>query len=65
MSPPLTVDDMMTRYPGTNRQSWANYRYRGNGPKFFRVGRKIFYRLEDIEAWESETAVSRSDERAA
>ena len=62
MSQPLTVDDMVARYPGTSRQSWANHRYRGTGPKFFRVGRKIFYRPEDVDAWEQTQIISRTDE---
>lgn len=33
--------------PGT----LANLRSQRRGPKFFKVGRKIFYRPSDVEAW--------------
>lgn len=61
-SPVLTVDDMINRYPGTNRQSWAQMRYRGGGPKYFKVGRKVFYRPEDIEEWEQSQLRTRTDD---
>lgn len=28
-----------------------SYRSRGRGPKPYRVGRSVFYREEDVEAW--------------
>lgn len=62
MTQPMSVEDMTERYPGTNRQTWANHRYRGTGPKFFRVGRKIFYRPEDVADWEANSTISRTDE---
>ncbi|MEJ4100892.1 DNA-binding protein [Corynebacterium mastitidis] len=54
MNTPLTIEDMLTRYPGTTKQSWAQQRYRGTGPKFIKVGRRVYYRLEDVEAWEED-----------
>lgn len=36
-------------------------RHRGGGPKFFRRGRSVLYRLEDIRAYEGAT-LQRSDE---
>lgn len=60
--PVLTIDDMIARYPGTNRQSWAQLRYRGNGPKYFKVGRKVFYRPEDIDEWEQSQLLTRTDD---
>lgn len=29
----------------------AKYRHTGGGPTFIRLGRRIFYRESDIEAW--------------
>lgn len=29
----------------------ANYRSKGGGPKFSRVGNRITYRLDDLRAW--------------
>lgn len=48
----LTDEDLCARYPGTNRQSWAQRRYTGKAPRFFKVGRKVFYRVEDVLEWE-------------
>ena len=62
MSVPLTIEDMIARYPGTNRQSWAQHRYRGTGPAFFKVGRRVFYRIEDVLAWEENSTRTRTDE---
>lgn len=29
----------------------AQWRYKGTGPKFIKVGRKVLYRAADIHAW--------------
>lgn len=65
MSVPLTIEDMCARYPGTNRQTWAQHRYKGTGPAYFKVGRRIFYRLEDVLAWEENSTRTRTDDRPA
>ena len=62
---PLTIEDMIARYPGTNRQSWAQHRYRGTGPAFFKVGRRVYYRIEDVLAWEEGNTRTRTDETKA
>lgn len=59
---PLTIEDMIARYPGTNRQAWAQHRYRGTGPAFFKVGRRVYYRIEDVLAWEENNTRTRTDE---
>ena len=65
MSVPLTIEDMIARYPGTNRQSWAQHRYRGTGPAFFKVGRRVYYRFDDVLAWEESNTRTRTDEPKA
>lgn len=62
MSAPLSIENMISRYPGTSRQSWAQARYMGTGPAFFKVGRKVFYRLEDVIAWEESNVRTRTDD---
>ena len=62
MSVPLTIEDMIARYPGTNRQSWAQHRYRGTGPAFFKVGRRVYYRFDDVLAWEESNTRTRTDD---
>lgn len=59
---PLTIEDMEARYPGTNRQTWAQARYNGSGPAYFKVGRKVFYRAEDVTAWEESQVRTRTDD---
>ena len=34
-----------------NAGSLANLRSKRRGPKFYKVGRKILYAVEDLEAW--------------
>lgn len=63
MSNPLTIEAMEARYPGTNRQTWAQHRYRGTGPAFFKVGRNVFYRPEDVLAWEESQRRTRTDDQ--
>lgn len=36
---------------GLSIQALANYRLRGKGPKFIRIGRTIRYREADIREW--------------
>ncbi|AJE33703.1 hypothetical protein B842_09270 [Corynebacterium humireducens NBRC 106098 = DSM 45392] len=43
-------------------QALAQMRYRGDGPKYFKVGRSVFYRLEDVEAWEESQLRTRTDD---
>lgn len=62
MNTPFTIEDLESRYPGTNRQTWAQHRYRGTGPKFIKVGRKIYYRQEDVMAWEESNIRTRTDD---
>lgn len=59
---PLAIEDLIYRYPGTNRQSWAQHRYRGTGPAYFKVGRRVFYRLDDVMAWEESNLRIRTDD---
>ena len=34
-----------------DRDKLAQWRYKGMGPAFYRLGRKIVYRGEDLNAW--------------
>ncbi|WP_270449962.1 helix-turn-helix transcriptional regulator [Kocuria marina] len=50
----LTIEQMMERFPGTTRGSWAQMRYQGKGPKFMKVGRRVYYPAHEVEAWVKE-----------
>ena len=38
-------------YIGTHPTTMPTWRNRGKGPAFIRLGRKIAYALEDLDAW--------------
>jgi hypothetical protein len=47
----------------TTLASLAQMRYRGNGPKFVRVGaRRVLYRWVDVEQYINESVHSRTDD---
>jgi predicted DNA-binding transcriptional regulator AlpA len=41
-----------------------SWRYTGRGPRFFKVGRSVRYRPEDVERWLTENAVTPSGDAA-
>lgn len=48
----ITANDVVKYYPAIGCVgSLANMRCLGKGPNFFKVGRKVVYRPEDIEAY--------------
>lgn len=44
-----------------NQGTLANMRSKRIGPKFFKVGRKILYRISDVEQWVFDNPVVTSD----
>lgn len=42
------VSEFLGGLPG---QTLANWRSAGKGPKFYRVGKHVMYRLSDVTAW--------------
>lgn len=61
MSDLLNPDQLGERWD-KSRQSLASMRFRGNGPKFLKIGKSVFYRLEDVIAYEESQLRTRSDE---
>ncbi|MEA3428283.1 MAG: helix-turn-helix domain-containing protein [Thermodesulfobacteriota bacterium] len=56
----LSPKEAAVRYsicPGT----LANMRFQKKGPRFFKVGRKVLYKPQDIENWLFRNSVSTSD----
>lgn len=47
----LDTEQVIQRFPFLNKGTLANLRSRKQGPKFFKVGRKVVYLLGDIEKW--------------
>ncbi len=38
-------------FPGLSPKTLANLRAQGRGPRYFRRGRLVFYRPEDVKMW--------------
>lgn len=47
----------------TTESGLAQMRYRGTGPKFIKVGKKVIYRWSDVRAFLDANTVQRTDER--
>ena len=50
----FSTDELAERYPGISKLTLTNWRYKGTGPRFFRAGKRVFYREADVLAWEAE-----------
>jgi len=46
----LTPDEVSEMY-GFSKGTLANLRNKREGAKFYKVGRKVLYRVEDLENW--------------
>lgn len=46
----ITPDQAAERY-GLNKGTLANMRSKKEGPPYLKRGRKIFYKVSDLEAW--------------
>lgn len=51
----LTPGQLAERWQ-TSKQSLANMRYRGGGPRWIKVGRLVRYRIADVEEYEDAQA---------
>lgn len=51
----LTPDQVVDRWGGAiGRGTLANWRAKGRGPTFMKVGARVVYPLADLVAWEKE-----------
>jgi len=41
----------ISRYTGIKPQTHARWRHEGIGPKYVRLGGRVFYRAGDVRAW--------------
>lgn len=49
----ITPDELVARYKGTiSVKTLANWRTKGGGPEYTKIGGKIMYSLESVAAWE-------------
>lgn len=47
----LTPADVVALIPGLRPKLLAEWRYKKIGPPFYKVGRIILYRFDDLEKW--------------
>lgn len=50
---------------GVTVQALAAERHKGTGPKFVKLGSRVFYRPEDIDAWIASNVYVRTDRKVA
>lgn len=56
---------LLARRWSLSPRSLERWRWRGEGPPFLKVGGRVLYRLEDIEAYEAANFRRPADRRAA
>lgn len=52
----LTPDELVARLGLPSKNALYLMNHRGTGPKVTKIGRRVRYRIEDVEAWEQSTA---------
>jgi predicted DNA-binding transcriptional regulator AlpA len=57
----IPATEMKKLVPGTSDQYWATKRHFGDGPTYVKLGRKVFYRRADVEAWIESNLRTRTD----
>lgn len=46
----MSVDDVINELP-IAKATLAKWRWNGNGPAFVKLGARVMYRRDDLEAW--------------
>ena len=46
----IAASEVPNRFP-LNRGTLANLRCQGKGPKFYKIGKKVIYRVSDLEEY--------------
>lgn len=57
----IPASAMKNLIPETSDQYWATLRHKGGGPVYTKIGRKVYYRVGDIEAWLDANRYGRPD----
>lgn len=60
LSTPEKLSDL---FSGLSVKTLANLRSAGRGPRYFRRGRRIFYRIDDVRLWITESEVLTIDQK--
>ncbi len=49
---PEFIDDVaLEALTGVKRVTWQAYRYRGIGPAYYKIGRRVVYKWSEVSAW--------------
>ncbi len=59
----LAAPALVAEWLATSEAGLAQMRYRGTGPKFVKVGKKVLYRRSDVAAYLDENTCQRTDDR--
>jgi hypothetical protein len=63
---PIEIDTALPKQVamalGTSEAGLAQMRYRGNGPKFIKRGRRVLYRWSDVRNYLEQNTVQRTDD---
>lgn len=60
----VTVD-VAAKYIGLAPHTLSKMRSEGRGPRYLKVGNRVFYRLSDLDAYLERSVVETADSRAA
>ena len=52
-------------YLGLSASALNKYRSAGKGPRYLRIGNRVFYRMADLDAYVEKGVVETTDSRAA
>lgn len=47
----LLTDKLLEAETGISAETWRWKRGRGEGPAFIKIGRRVYYKRADVEAW--------------
>jgi len=66
MGTKLNPDAMTAKFPGTTKAYWAQLRFRGDGPRFYKTSPKvIFYDEGEVDAWFAQTAQTKTGDKVS
>jgi len=54
----LSPDQVAALLPGVTKGTLAMWRYEHKGPKYYKLGRKVVYALDELEEWLAASAAS-------
>ncbi|MFC9766611.1 helix-turn-helix transcriptional regulator [Rhodococcus jostii] len=60
---PLATPKEVAAYRRTTEPSLAQERWKGTGPKFKKLGARVYYDWDDVYAWVDANTMSRTDDR--